>query len=436
MNIKNVHIIGGGTFSHIRNHLALSTPAFGTTARQLNKLVETWIDDYDYRMNDYNVPYTFDNHIHLTKMADYESKLVTNDDVEQLVDQLIADSRTKVIFFNAAMCDFNGYISTYDQHGWLEDQSGKYEPRLHSRNGYWPPINLRAATKVIKKIRKERKDIFLVAFKTTCGATEDEQYIAGLNLLKENSCNLVLANDTKTRTNMIICPEEARYCVTTDRDVVLDTLVDMTMKRCQLHFTRSTVITDAPSIDWNSEVVPESLRTVVNYCIEKGAYKPFRGATAGHFAVKVDEKTFLTSKRSTNFNDLDKIGLVKVVSSSPDEVIAYGAKPSVGGQSQRIIFNEHTDVDCIVHFHCPTHSTLDLMEMPVRKQYAYECGSHECGQNTSNGLREVWHGIKAVFLDNHGPNIVFNRNIDPNNVIRFIDHFFDLSQKTGGLVTL
>lgn len=32
---KRVVIIGGGTFSHLRTHLALAAPAFGTTAKQL-----------------------------------------------------------------------------------------------------------------------------------------------------------------------------------------------------------------------------------------------------------------------------------------------------------------------------------------------------------------------------------------------------------------
>ena len=419
-----ITVLGGGTFSHVRNHLSLAAPAFGETARSLYNIIDKWIDDYDYRMNDYNVLFQYDVQLMLTKMANSNSSIVTNADVEKLVDGLIADPETKVIFFNVAMCDFNGQIGSVE--------SSKYGSRLQTRDGNQEMV-LTPAPKLIKKIRKERKDIFLVAFKTTCGATEQEQYIAGLNLLKANSCNLVLANDTGNHRNMIIVPEEAKYCVTTDRQFVLETLVDMTMKRCQLHYTRSTVV-DAPSVDWNDPEVPESLRTVVNYCIKKGAYKPFRGNTAGHFAVKVDEKTFLTSKRSTNFNDLDKIGLVKVVSTGPDEVIAYGAKPSVGGQSQRIIFAEHQDVDCIVHFHCPMYSSLDGVEMPKRKQYAYECGSHECGQNTSDGLHEVWDGIKAVFLDQHGPNIVFNRTIDPSKVIKFIDHFFDLTQKTGGLV--
>lgn len=412
--MKNIHILGGGTFSYVRNHLALAAPAFGETAKQLSKLV---VD------HPASLPYDA-IYLHLTKMASHDSKLVTNEDVEHVVDEMIADPNTKIIFFNVALCDFDGSINSVD--------SGKYADRLKTSEGH-QMMMLRPAHKLIKKIRRDRKDIFLVAFKTTCNATETEQYIAGLNLLKENSCNLVLANDTGNHRNMIICPEEAKYSVTTNRELALSNLVDMALLRANLTFTRSTVI-DAPSVDWSDPEVPESLRQVVNYCIEKGAYKPFRGNTAGHFAVKVDDKTFLTSKRSTNFNDLDKIGLVKVISSGPDEVIAYGAKPSVGGQSQRIIFAEHEDVDCIVHFHCPLKSGKPFEAFPVRQQYAYECGSHECGQNTSNGLQEVWKGIKAVFLDEHGPNVVFHRNIDPKRVINFIETFFDLSQKTGGPV--
>lgn len=421
LNDFDFHVIGGGTFSYVRNHLALAAPAFGTTALAIEKL----LDNHPTLLQDYNPQYAYGVQLHLTKMAGGGSSLTTSDDVSDLVDNLIANPATRVIIFNAAMCDFTGQIG--------DITSDKYATRLQSRQEA-PVIQLTAAEKVLKKIRKERKDIFLVAFKTTCGATEHEQYIAGLNLLKENSCNIVLANDTLNHRNMIIVPEEAKYSVTTNRQKALETLVDMTVSRSHLTFTRSTVV-PGDSIDWNSDEVPASLRTVVNYCIEKGAYKPFRGNTAGHFAVKVDDTTFLTSKRSTNFNNLDEIGLVKVESTGKDNVVAYGAKPSVGGMSQRIIFTEHPDVDCIVHFHCPPRPALDLMEMPVRKQFPYECGSHECGQQTSDGLNEVWHGIKAVYLEDHGPNVVFNRNIDPSNVIRFIDHFFDLSQKTGGAVS-
>ena len=418
--MKTINIIGGGTFSHVRNHLSLAAPAFGETAITLTQLFNDKLPSI--MKDDYKVCRF------LTKMADpMHSGLVTNQDVSDLVDKLIAYNDSKIIVFNAALCDVDGEIGGIP--------SGKHAFRLHSR-GYLPPINLTVADKIIGKIRKEHKEIFLVAFKTTCGATEDEQYIAGLNLLKENSCNLVLANDTVTRLNMIIVPEEARYCVTEERYTALDRLVEMTLARYNLHYTRSKII-EGSSIDWWDPQIPTSLRTVVDYCIAKGAYKPFRGSTAGHFAVKLDDTTFLTSKRSTDFNKLNEIGLVKIESTGRDNVIAHGAKPSVGGMSQRIIFEEHPGTDCIVHFHCPLRWFKQEFGgvIPIADQWPYECGSHECGENTSRNLKDMGDGIKAVYLDKHGPNIVFNHKVNPYKVIQFIEDNFDLNQKTGGFVS-
>ncbi len=416
---KSVEILGGGTVFHVRSHLALSAPAYGTTACRLRDLCS----QYSNKLN---------INLHLTRMADpLFSAIETNEDVSQLVDKWVADLNVKIVFFNPALVDFEASVVKYDlQHGDMETPSGKHETRLKTSEGHHE-LSLTPATKLVSKIRKERKDIFLVAFKTTCGATEDEQYLAGLNLLKTSSCNLVLANDTKTRLNMIITPEEARYHVTTDREDALKNLVQMAYLRSHLTFTRSTVIAGEP-IHWKSALIPETLRKVVDHCIGAGAYKPFNGATVGHFACKLDETTFLTSRRKTNFNDLGKLGLVKIQTDGPDSVIAYGSKPSVGGQSQRIVFEEHPDLDCIVHFHCPIKPGS---KVPIVSQREYECGSHECGQNTSTGLAQ-FGDLHAVYLDNHGPNIVFHNSIDWRVVASFIDENFDLSSKTGGPVKL
>lgn len=422
---KKVIIIGGGTISHVRNHLALCMPAFGETARDLS-----WRSSF--RWPDMDVQ------LHLTKMADSESNLVTNDDIDKLVDNLVKDTSVKVVFFNVALCDFDGMIlgrSIYGRNT-LHTASGKYERRLSSNETY--KMQLTPTDKIINKIRKTRKDIFLVAFKTTCNATEQEQYIAGLNLLKANSCNLVLANDTGTRTNMIITPEEAKYHVTTSRTVALEKLIDMTYLRSHLTFTRSTVVAGDP-ISWNSELIPTNLREVVNYCVKRGAYKPFRGATVGHFATKISDTEFLTSIRKSNFNDIEKNGLVRIKTDGPDSVLAYGARPSVGGQSQRIVFSDHEGYDCIVHFHCPIK---EGSEVPQVSQREYECGSHECGKNTSNGLKQFCltsfggerYFVKAVFLKEHGPNIVFNKDVPAQLINDFIEHNFDLIGKTGGYV--
>ncbi len=42
--------------------------------------------------------------------------------------------------------------------------------------------------------------------------------------------------------------------------------------------------------------------------------------------------------------------------------------------------------------------------------------------------------VSAVMLDQHGPNIVFKRDTDPQKVIEFIEENFDLTAKTGGYI--
>jgi len=224
---------------------------------------------------------------------------------------------------------------------------------------------------------------------------------------------------------MVITPEQARYYETTDRKAALRGLVDMAILRRRGTFTRSTVI-DSDPVDWNGDMIPDSLRTVVNHCVQRGAYRPFNGSTVGHFAFKVSDTKFITSKRKVDFNKLNEVGMILCEAEGDDRVIAHGHKPSVGGQSQRIIFREHPDVDCIVHAHVPLRSDSKI---PVRSQLPYECGSHECGKNTSDGL-ESFEGIKAVMLDKHGPNIVFHRDTDPQKVIDFIEANFDLTRQT------
>ena len=422
---KKVHIIGGGTVSHISSHLALCAPAYGGTARYLMHLFK------DYANNGKT---SLEPILHLTRMAGLShpscfqwspKQPETNNDVAGLIANLNRDLSTKIVIMNAAMCDYDYYPEADAK---IKSETAfKYARRYSTRENPEMTLNVKVATKVVGNIREKRKDIFAVAFKATCGATPQDMFLAGLNLLKESSVNLVLANDVCSHMNMIITPEEAAYHETKDRSEALNGLVEMSILRSHLTFTKSTVV-DGQPIPWNSELVPTTLRTVVDYCIEKGAYKPFRGATVGHFACKINDNTFLTSIRKSNFNDISTKGLVKIVTDGPDSVLAYGAKPSVGGQSQRIVFSNNKDYDCIVHFHTEIKSDS---KVPQVSQREVECGSHQCGNQTSNGLKKFGN-LSAVYLQNHGPNIVFNRSIDPQEVINFIEENFDLSTKTGG----
>jgi hypothetical protein len=415
-----VHIFGGGTFIDVAPHLSLAARGTGKTALQIRD---------EFYHGSHNPLDGYSIQVHLTRQGDPLSKLVTPDDVSKKLDEVLADPLTKIIFMSCAMVDFDGKVMG----GHFTDNFGQRKTRLRTDEGT-KTMTLEPLPKVIQKIRKTRKDVFLVGFKQTFGRTPDEQYLEGLKLLKKSSCNLVLANDGETKLNMVITPEQARYHETTDRIEALHGLIEMTVLRhINGTFTRSTVVEGGASVSWESQDVPESLRRVVDHCRMEGAYKPFLGSTVGHFAVNIGNGRFLTSIRKSNFNDLYKTGLVLVEAKDNNQVKAYGFKPSVGGQSQRIIFREHPGADCIVHFHCPKKPGSVV---PEASQRPYECGSHQCGRNTSQGLKafDLPSGrIYAVMLDKHGPNIVFPKNINADDVIKFIDDNFNLKGRTDNL---
>lgn len=208
--MNKVYILGGGTISYVRNHLALCAPAFGKTARSLfNLCKDRFPDMIVFKM--------------LTKMADHSSNIVTNDDVKQQIEGLKGDPTTKIIFFNVAMCDWEAEIAVNMEKGEKHVASGKHAERLKTSEGY-KIMMLTPAEKVIRDIKEGREDIFLIGFKTTCGATEEQQYEAGYDLLKTGNIDLVLANDTRTRNNIVI--RDNGYLTTKNRDEALMKLVD------------------------------------------------------------------------------------------------------------------------------------------------------------------------------------------------------------------
>ncbi len=430
---KVFYIIAGGTFVDIAPHFALAAPALGRTGVALSRLLpEAMIAAGRINVKTQLILTSMAQGVH-ERAADERRlfteagirDLRTNQDLDQLLTHLVKREDTTGIILAAAVCDFEPaeLMPAYTNDG--ASFGRKTHPRLSSHSALTHTLLLKPSDKLVRRIRATRKDLFLVGFKTTVGETPDAQYFKGLDLVKKASCNLVVANDLTTGLNMVITPEQARYHETTDRLAMLKGLAEMVALRSNLHFTRVEVV-PGDAIPWSSELVPASLRAVVDHCCARGAYKPFLGSTVGHFAVKVDDQTILTSRRKTNFNHLDETGLVMLKNLGPDRMLAYGSKPSVGGQSQRIVFSEHPDVDCIVHFHCPIKPDSPVA---VRSQRPYECGSHECGANTSAGLMR-FDNIRAVMLDKHGPNIVFHRDTDPAKVIRFIEDNFDLEGRT------
>lgn len=400
-------IIGGGTVSHIKSHLALSAPAYGRTARKIQELLNDMEHEYEIETI-------------LTRMAGGHL-IETNDDIARVTKNIINSKSTKIIFFNCALVDFNAIIANRKN-----DTIGKYEGRLNSRlDSYY--LKLSPEEKIIGTIREKRKDIFLIGFKTTCGADVEEQYIAGASLLKKSSCNLVLANDTKTRVNMIITPEESVQIATYNRDKALKELCEITLLRSKLTFTPTTIIS-GKKVKWDDNKIPQNFRTVIDYCIANSAYKMNpSGFTVGHFAYKPSEFNYLMSRRKCNFNIMKNVGMVKV-KLEDDNVLAEAYKPSAGARSQIKVFQKNPDMNCIVHFHCPLKEDHPD-DIKINSQREYECGSHQCGDNTVDSLKQFGN-IKCGMLDKHGPNIIWNVDTDPQEIIDFIERNFDLSQKT------
>lgn len=171
-------VIGGGTFSKVACHLALAAPAFGSTARQLKRYIDALESP------------CVDTHMTLTKMADSNSDLITNEDVEGYIGKLLTDQSVKVIIMNVALCDFS-----------MENPSE--ESRLSSLNNY--KVELKGVSnKVINHVKQSRPDIFVVGFKTTHGNKPTEQCSKAFKLISESGADLVLANDVKTYNNILI----------------------------------------------------------------------------------------------------------------------------------------------------------------------------------------------------------------------------------------
>lgn len=389
-------ILGGGTFYYVRNHLALAAPAFGRTARRLNELMP-------------------ESDLVLTKMADQNSNLVTNEEVKHEILRLIEDPEVKVIILNVAFCDFDGRVGN--------TPSGRHALRLETLEGR-QILSITPAEKIIPLIREMRKDIFLVGFKTTTDATEEEQFQKGLKLLKNNRCNLVLANDTVSRNNMIITPEESYYCYTMDRELVLKELVEMIRARSVLTFHRTNFIQGE---SFSFEVLSNCLQQVLSFVVESGGYiLNENGFTAGHFCQRIDDHSFYSSQRKTDHNKVEELGVCKV-EVKDEKFTAHGAYlPSVGARSQWLLLKNNPAFDCIVHTHNPLKEGSPI---PTTPQKMYQCGSLECGLNTLNHLGE-FDGIKAVYLEKHGAHILFKSTADPYHVIRFIEENIALGVKT------
>lgn len=393
---KRTVIIGGGTFNPIRNHLSLAAPAFGRTARDIHSLIPG-------------------SELVLTRMADpLNGFLTSNSDVEAYIDDLIEDKDVEAIIMNAAICDYE--VEGGDFHG----------ERFETSKGDIT-LDLKVSDKIISKIRKNRPDIFLVGFKTTTGKSPKEQFLIGLEMMKRTKCNLVLANDTLTRFNMVITPEETVYGWSKDREKVVTELVEVFKMRLGGTYNRTNhIISDNYPVENTSKTFQE----VLKFLIDNGGYieNNSNGFTPGHFCFKIGDRSFYSSQRKADHNKVFEEGMSLVTSRSSQRnlfEVRGKRKASVGAHSQYLLLKENPEYDCIVHTHNPLRQGSPIH---TASQKPFQCGSLECGMNTVNNMH-TYGTLRAVYLHKHGINLMFKSDEDPQVVIDFLKDNIVLGEK-------
>lgn len=447
---KKIFILCGGTINYVAPHFALTAPAYGTVGLKIYKEIyktiesEKAFDKFSVElipteMALSNLPSEcLMNYIYYLEKAGLK-KLETNKDLSKFVDYLISSPDTRCVIMAAAVCDFEPeYVIGSD--GNTSFKFGKDVKRFSSSNGM--EMKLKPSEKILPRIREQRKDIFVVSFKTTAGVGRDETYKTGLLALKKNSSNLVFANDIQDKINMVITPEEFPY-EGKDRDEAIQLLSDITYKRLNLTFEDKTIVKNNerafPDALMKEGAIPKNWYEVMQYLFTHNAFKPLpeTGKTSGHFGCRVTGKDYerITSERKINHNDSFQRGMIPVYSYKDGLLVVGGAKPSVGEKTQELIYQELGDkIHSIVHFHCPINESITHIPFEKREQLPFECGSKECALNTVSGMVECAPGIYAVHLENHGPNIAFHKDVPSEIVIKFINLYWNLNDKTGGVI--
>jgi hypothetical protein len=444
---KKIYIFCGGTINKVAPHFALCAPAYGSVGVDMYRHL---VDQDEYEVILMPTAMAFSSFMSYEgiglqlKYAEVCKKagvnwIESNDDLRKVVDYLKKEESTRCIVMASAVTDFvadsvdfvdpDPYINKIL---WSEiSADGYFKKRFDS--SLHVSLHLASDEKIIDSIRSERKDIFLVSFKATADIPFSETYQKGLAQLKRTSSNLVFANDIIRKENMVITPEEYPYKYD-DRGEAIEGLCEMILNRLNLTFNRTTLIdgvkADPLKLD-EEDLIPENFIPVLGGLIKYGAFKEFKGRTAGHFGCVVKDKPYqrISSVRKVNHNNVLSEGMSKIFIASDGDIAVMGGKASVGEHTQQMIYNELGDkVHSIIHFHCPPSEDFSD-SIPVKKQAAFECGSNECGINTVSGMKEIFDGVWVVHLENHGPNIAFYKYVDPEDVINFIKTNWDLSKK-------
>lgn len=255
-----IYVIGGGTVSYIRGHLAIANVSYGAMAYNISSSLREMeikgeLHEYSTKMagdffdavelkgeGSWRRAVVFEETDPRSE-EDYMPGLDTNEDIVRLVNEIIDKQRPRILFLMTEPCMFEGFalgdertvVKFADGNRIFErpnTPSGPEEPTLHPKEDH--EIRLKACDPL--EGIKDKGELFVVGYHITEDVSEINQYHAGKIYLTKTKFDMVLIEDRKTGIHMIVCREENdySYVVYSNRDEAIDILIKTSMTRSEM----------------------------------------------------------------------------------------------------------------------------------------------------------------------------------------------------------
>lgn len=315
----------------------------------------------------------------------HEYGIETFEEYYDTVKGLLTEKSADAIVLAAAVSDYGA-----------RTQSGKISSDLDTMQ-----LELIRNPKVISSVKQWDPRVYQVGFKLLTDVSIDELIdVAYKNGIKTHSnltvANTVLGGDFKQRATVMITPEKGLMPVSL-RDLA-PRLVEVVNQRVSKQHYRTEVTRDA---DYVSDMATEiaQFREDVQRLWQLNLFEPYfenSNMQFGFLASRVPQGGFLITSRGSDKRNMPVDDVVYVPEVDFDSRIVYvtstGKKASLNANVAAKLFDEHSDVNVILHSHV-------FPGVENKTKVDYSPGTQEDVDEVANHLRG---GHRIVELANHG----------------------------------
>ncbi len=290
--------------------------------------------------------------------------------------------------------------------------------------------------RLTNRIKENRKDIFIAAMFHT---ERDNEYIVfaeGIFKLKRSAVDL-LCVFTPKKINLVVTPEESKYCSFLDAKDTFKGMINMIGSRVKNTYPVINIQEKEPKEDFTAEL-EGNLIGVVQHCLNKDYFSSFKGKTKSiSFASRIannnkvyafSEETIKNKSEKNNLiKDLDQFEISTAESVGEAEMNVIG-NPSPDLTVFNKIFIDHPHIDSVIHLHVKeVFGTGTIGLRPAYFTNKDNCeNSLESATKISKDMKDC-KTVYAAYISDHGPYIGFNKDTPLEDIIRYIESNFILS---------